>query len=157
MIASGKAARDGDGHRSARSQHAGQLAHGRSVVGDVLEHLRRDDAVEGPVRERQRQRIALDRRGRVIGSQLADLDHGADRRPDLGHLIGTGIERDDRSSPPRCFEGVASETASEVEQQVARADPQPVVVDGQHEAAPTTAGPAGTTPAPGSGRPSRRA
>ena len=62
----GPAAGHGHRHGAARAQDAGQLAHGRGVVGNVLEHLRRDHPVEGPVGEGQRQGVALDRRRRVV-------------------------------------------------------------------------------------------
>ena len=44
----GQPRRHGGRERAARSQHAHQLGDAADVVGDVLEHLRRDDGVEAP-------------------------------------------------------------------------------------------------------------
>ena len=131
----GHAARHGHRHRPARPQHPGQLAHGRRVVGDVLEDLRGDDAVEGAVGEGQRQRVALHRRGRMVRGQLPCLHHGAQRPEHLGHLVGAGVESHHRRAAARRLEGVPPEATAEVEQPVARRDAEPVVVDGQHQAA----------------------
>src|SRR5664279_5055224 len=45
------AAGDGDRHRSPRPEDAGQLGHGRLVLGNVLEDLGGDHPVEGTVGE----------------------------------------------------------------------------------------------------------
>ena len=68
----------------------------------------------------------------MAGGQLARLHHGAEGGPHLGHLVGTGVERHDRSAAAGRLERVPPETAPEVEHQVTGADAQPVVVDGQH-------------------------
>ena len=112
----GNAARHGHRHGAARAQHAGQLAHGRGVVGDVLEHLRCDHPVEGPVREGQRQRVALHRRGRMVrrrshpprswrracrapGPPRRDRHRGRPRRPRGGRPRRRGVRtRNPRSS-----------------------------------------------------------
>ena len=157
----GDTARHRDGHRAARAQHARQLAHGGDVVGNVLEDLRRDDPVErrrpanGSASASPWTAVAG-----MIGRQLAGLHHGGHRGPDLGHLVGPGVESDDRGTPARRFEGMAAESAPEVEQAIAGTNTEPVVVDGQHQAASgEAAGSSGSTApgAPGKGRPSRRA
>ena len=93
----GHAAGHGDRHHAARLQDPGQLSHGGDVVRDVLEHLGRDDPVERPVGKGQASASPCTAVGRVIRRQLAGLDHGAERRPDLGDLVGAGIERDDEA------------------------------------------------------------
>ena len=69
----------------------------------------------------------------------------------LGHLVGPGVERDHRGAAAGRLEGVAAEAAAEVEQAVAGADAEPVVVDGQHRrhsrATVAAAGRAGQRPA----------
>ena len=68
---SGSHAGHGDGHRAAGAQHAGQLGDGRGVVGDVLEHLGGDDAVEGAVGEGQPGGVALHRAGQRARSSTS--------------------------------------------------------------------------------------
>ncbi len=70
------------------------------------------------------------------GASSPCLHHGADRAAHLRHLVGTGVERHHGRTTPRRLEGVAPEAAAEIEQTVARHDAQPVIVDGQHHAAP---------------------
>ena len=111
------------------------------------------------VGEGQRQRVALHRRRRVAVGQLARFHHGTEGAPHLSHLVGTGVERHDRRPTAGRLERVPSETAPEVEHQVPAADAEPLVVDGQHQAAPRgTAGsefPESADGAPGRGLPSR--
>ena len=50
------------------------------------------DAVEGPVGEGQRQRVALHRRNRMVRCDLPRLNHGGEGAAHLCHLLGTGVE-----------------------------------------------------------------
>ena len=83
----GPEARDGDGHGPPGSKDPRQLGHGRTVLGDVLEHLRSDDAVEAGVGERKVQGVALDDAGLVLGLHLAHA--GARARARRHRSIGT--------------------------------------------------------------------
>ena len=139
----------------------------RHVVGDVLEDLRGDDPVEGAVGEGEVQGVALHGAGpgpRLV--QLARLHHGPEGGPHPGHLVGPGVEGEHRRPAPDRLEGVATEAAAEVQDEVAGPHPQALVVDGQHRVdpvAPDSAVTVGAAPAPGaagapgSGRPSIRA
>ena len=70
--------------------------------------------------------------GLVVGAHLAGVDHGAEGVADLGHLVGLGVEGDHPRPEAHGLEGVAAATAAEVEQPVAPAHAEAVVVDGQH-------------------------
>ena len=136
------AGRDRDGHATARSQHADQLADRLGIVPDVLEHLGRDDAIERVVGERQRQRVTAhrvaafgDRHGRRGVRNLTGLDHRRERRPHRFELVLGAVERGDARTSAPGFEGVTAATAPEVEQARAHPHVEPVEVDGQHQAA----------------------
>ena len=79
----GEAGRHGDREPAAGTQDPDELRDRELVGPDVLEHLRRDDAVEGGVGERQRERVGVDRAARERRRQLAGLDHRADEVPDV--------------------------------------------------------------------------
>ena len=104
------------------------------VVGDVLEHLGADDAVETRVGERQVQRVALHARGvRVVRDQLARVAHRGEHVRDAFDLVAPRVQGHDVRAAPGGLEGVAPESAAEVEHGVAVAKAQPVVVGGQHQ------------------------
>ena len=109
----------------------------RALVGpDVLEHLRRDDAVEGGVGERQRERVGVHRAARrrppasSPASTIAPHELPRPRR----RSPRVGVERDDGRAAPHRLERVAPAAAAEVEQALARAEVEPIEVDGQHSA-----------------------
>ena len=56
---------------SAGTQHPRQLAHGRVVIADVLEHVGSDHGVEGAVPERQVRQVRLH-----IGVRVEQIDRG---------------------------------------------------------------------------------
>ena len=123
-----------DGHGAAGSQHPGELGHRADVVGDVLEHLGADDAVEDPVGEGQMQSVALDGGGaQTRGGQLARLRHRGERRRDPFDLVASGVEGHDVRTPSSRLEGVTPEPTTEVQDRVAARDAQLVVVGGEHQ------------------------
>ena len=88
---------------------------------------------------------------------LAHLDHGGEGAAYLGHLLWASIERHYGGATARGLECMAAEPTAEIEHQVPGPDAQPVVVDGQHQAAPVANGVSGPSTtangAPGSGSP----
>ena len=158
----GPATRHRHRHGPAGAEDAGQLAHGGGVVGNVLEHLGRDHAIEGSVGEGQRERVTLHRRRRMVRGDLPHLDHGGEGAPHLRHFFGPGVERHHRRAAAGGLERMAPEPAPEVEDQVPGPHAEPVVVDGQHQAAPRANGvpvTVGARPrgAPGRGSPAMTA
>ena len=103
-------------------QHPDELVEGDLVVGDVLEHLGGDDAVEGVVGERQAGGVAVDgggqRRARPATSPASR--HGREQAGDVLELGGGVVEGDDAGAAAERLEGVAADAAAQVEQQVAR-------------------------------------
>src|SRR5262249_61100876 len=109
----------GDGDGAAATQHAGQLADGGGVVGDVLEHLGGDDAVERAVGEGQPRGVALHRAGAAAGVDLAGGRHGAEGVAYLFELGFGVVDGDDARSEASRFEGMAAEAATEIEDSIA--------------------------------------
>ena len=109
----GQPRRHGDRHGAAGPQDAGQLVERGLVVGDVLEHLGGDDAVEGAVGERAAGcRRPARRRPATSGRDLAGLGH----RPEgVAHLLQLGVgvvEGDDPGAALGRLVGVAAEAAA---------------------------------------------
>ena len=142
------------GHATAGLEHARQLGHRTAVVGDVLEHLGRDDPVEGPIGEGQCERIALHRQACPARRDLRLGLHGLDHVAHGLELAAVGIEGDDAGSTSEGGEGMPPAAAAHVEQGVARAESQAVEVNGEH-APPSPAAPraprARARPAPSRG------
>ena len=116
----GEAGGHGDREAAAGTQHAHQLGDRGGVVPEVLEHLRRDDAVERRVGERQAQRVAVDLAAGRVGRDLTRLDHRAPRGAHLFELGGVVVERDDGRAAPHRRERVAPAAAAHVEQPLTR-------------------------------------
>jgi hypothetical protein len=126
--------RHGDRHAAARPEHAHQLGDRAVVVPEVLEHLRRDDAVEARVGNGKAQRVAVDLApGRVVGD-LPALDHRAARRAPFLELAGVVVERDNRRAASHRRERVATTAAAHVEEPVPLAEVERSNFDGQHQA-----------------------
>ena len=132
----GQPARHRDRQRAAGAQHPDQLLDRVDVGVDVLEHLGRDDPVELAVGERQLQRVALldvglGARGHLArppsSRRRARARRPARRRPCRRRHVGAAAVH---------LERVASAAAAHVEHPVARAQPQPVEVNGQHWCSP---------------------
>src|SRR3546814_11414064 len=72
--------RHGGGEGAARLQHPEHLVQRLLVVADVLQHLRRDDPIEGGVGKRELQRVAVDGGGQRPGCRpsLAARSHGGE-------------------------------------------------------------------------------
>ena len=116
---------DGDRHRSPRTQHPGQLGHGRLVLGDVLEHFGGDHPIEGAVGKGQDEGIAPHRsHPRFPGVELPGHGHGPEGVLHLAHLIGAGIERHHVGAQPGGLVGVPPKSASQVEEAVSRPHPE---------------------------------
>ena len=137
----GEARRHGDGQPSAGSQDAHQFGDRLLVTPEVLEHLRRDDAVEGVVGEREAQRVTVDLAAvdvavlRIAGN-LAGFDHRTAYRPYVLQFGSVVVERDHGRAVPQCRERVAPAAAPHVEESVAGAQAEAIEVDGEHQAAP---------------------
>ena len=127
----------GDRHGPAGPQHRGRARHGRAVVGDVLEHLGRDDPVEAGVGERQPRAIAVDAVA-ARASRPAARRHASRRTcaADVLELRRRVVERDHLRASPERLEGVPARAAPEVEDALARLQAEQVVVDGQHRLRP---------------------
>ena len=117
----GQPGRDGDRHRPARAQHAGQLVERAPGRRGCARAPRR----RSPGRRRRR------RTGRRVPSpctapasdadaDLAGLDHGAEGVADLLQLAVGEVERHDPRPASRRLVGVATEAAAQVQQPVAR-------------------------------------
>ena len=129
----GVPARDGDRDHPCRAEHPGELLQHFGVVGDVLEHFGGDhfskqasgkgSAIPSPRR-----------RGPGRRSPQSACPRRASPRPNrwLPQCLAVGVERSDDRAPAHRLEGVAAAPAAEVEQPVARADPELVVADRQH-------------------------
>src|ERR1019366_9977527 len=131
------------------------------IIGNVLKDLRGDDAIESAIGERQRQRVALHGGGWMIGRQLSRLHHSGERAAHLGHFLGPRIECHHLGTTSSRLEGVASETAPEIEQVISRLHAELVVVNRQHTASlfgsSVSIGNGAMSGAPGSGLPSNTA
>src|SRR5271154_5003374 len=97
----------------------------------------------------------------MIRRDLPHLDHRGERAAHLRHLIGAGIEGHHRGPTAGGLESVAPDPAPEVQHAVPWPDPEPVVVNRQHQAAPwASVSPWPSTTAsgaPGSGLPAMTA
>ena len=136
MTTSGQPARHRDGQGAARAQHPHQLLDRVDVGVDVLEHLRGDDPVELAVGERQLQRVALLDVGLGARGHLAGLLHRVEQVAHAGELVGVHVEGDHVRAAAVHLEGVPAGAAAHVEHPVARAQPEPLEVNGQHVCSP---------------------
>ena len=100
---------------AAGRQHADHLRQRAGVVGHVLEHLRRDDRVEGAVGERQPRGVAAQHADEPLGRDLAGLDHRRQGVARAGHLVGGDVEGGDAHPLAGELEGVAAEAGADVE------------------------------------------
>ena len=98
----------------------------------MLEHLGRDDAVEGGVGERQRERVGVHRAAPERRRQLAGRDHRVDEVPDVDDDLGAVVERHDRRAAPHRLVRVTAAAAPEVEHPLTGPDLEPIEVDGEH-------------------------
>ncbi len=119
--------------RASRLEDAMQLGQGGGVVGHVLEHLGGDDVVERVVGEGQTAGVAVGRDADSARAAFACCLHGGEETCDVLQLGRRVVERNDARSSPERLEGVPSEPAAKVEEQVARLHAELVVADGQHE------------------------
>ena len=72
-------------------------------------------------------------RADAVGRGLAGVDHGLEqRRAPRSSSVDGHVAGDDPGAAAEALEGVAAEAAAEVEQQVAGAQAEAVVVDGEH-------------------------
>jgi len=99
----------------------------------VLEHLGRDHPVEGAVRERQAEGVAVDRGAQDVGRGLAGQPHGGEHGRRVLGVATVAVEGHRVGPPPVGLEGVPAGAAAEVEQPLARPEAHPGEVDGQHE------------------------
>src|SRR5689334_17144580 len=81
-------------HRATVFQHPDQFADGPVVLGDVLEDLRCDDAVESAVGIRQVERVALDSFGPRRRRHLALVLHRLQYLVDVVEVGRALVERD---------------------------------------------------------------
>ena len=123
------------GQHAARPQHAGELGHGADVVGDVLEHLGADDAVEGVVGEREAQCVPVDAGAQPVGRGLALLPHGPEQVTHGWELVEAVVQGHHLGATAEALEGVPPGAGAHVQHQVALAQAEPVVVDGEHGSA----------------------
>ena len=63
--------------------------------------------------------VALHRAGRRARRELAGVEHGPERVPDTGDLVGAGVEGDHGRPPAGRLEGMAAEPATQIEHTVA--------------------------------------
>ena len=103
---------------------------------DVLQHLGGHDPVELPVGERQGERVALLHVGLGTRRHLAGLAHRGEPLAHGRELVGVLVEGDDVGTALVHLERVAAGAAAHVEHAVARAQPEPVEVNGQHGGSP---------------------
>jgi hypothetical protein len=127
-------ARHGEGHRAAGAEHPHELGDRGPVVGDVLEDLRGDHAVELAVGERHREGVALLDVGLGVGRDLPRLAHRREDVEDAGELVAVLVERDHVGAAAVHLERVPSGAAAHVEHPVAGPEAEPVEVHGQHQA-----------------------
>src|SRR5690606_33876576 len=106
------------------------------VVGEVLEHLRGDDAVEAVVGEREAVGVAPHAGAVDPVGDLPRLVHRAHRRVDRHELVVGVVERDDVGTATQRLEGVTAEATTEVEQAFAGLEAEQVVVGGEHQRPP---------------------
>ena len=133
----GEAGRHGHREPAAGTQDAHQLRDRELVGPDVLEHLGRDDAVEGGVGERQRERVGVHRAaGEATDGSSPSATIALDEVPHLVDHLRAVVERDDGRAAPHRLVRVTSAAAPEVEHALARAHLEPVEVDGEHYRAP---------------------
>ena len=125
-------ARHRDRERAARAQHPDELLDRVDVGVDVLEHLGGDDAVELAVGEGQRQRVALLDVGLGARGHLPRVAHRGEPLAHGRELVGVLVEGDDVGAALVHLERVPTGAAAHVEHAVARAQPEPVEVNGQH-------------------------
>src|SRR5690606_11519753 len=97
-----------------------------------LEDLGADDAVEGVVRERQAQGVAVDAGAEGPERGLAGVLHGPEQVPHRRQLVEAVVERDDLRAAAEALEGVPAGACAHVELQVAALQAEEVEVDGQH-------------------------
>ena len=128
----GQPARHREGDRAPGSQHPDQLLDRLDVGRHVLEDLRRDHPVELAVPEGQRQRVALLDVGLRTVGHLAGPAHGREHVAHLGQLVGVLVEGDHVGAAAVHLEGVPAAAAPHVEDAVARPEPEPVEVNGEH-------------------------
>jgi hypothetical protein len=102
------------------------------VLGDVLEDLRRDDAVENAVRVRQLERIALYGLGPGRRGHLTLCLHRLQDLVDVVEVGGVLVECDDVRAALVRLEAVPARAAAHIDHLRAGADAEPVEVDGQH-------------------------
>src|SRR5689334_9700960 len=121
-----------DGHRATGFENADELGDRLAVLGHVLEDLGSDDTVECAVGERQLERITLDRLGSRRRGCLALLLHRLQDFVDVVQVACVLVEGDDVGTAPERLEGVPTLPAADIDDLRARADLQPVEVDGQH-------------------------
>jgi len=72
----------------------------------------------------------------MVSRELPRLHHGAQRATHLGHFLGPGIERDHRGTAPGRLECMPAEPAPEIQEAIARAHAELVIVHGQHPTSP---------------------
>lgn len=125
-----------DRQRAADLEHPDQFGDGGVVVRDVLENLRRDDAVECLVGVGQLERVTDDHRGRRAGRRLAAVGHRAQDGVDRTQFGLVLVEGDDVGAAPVGLERVPARAAAHVDDLARRPDAQPVEIDRQHGARP---------------------
>ena len=122
----------GHGQPSTGTEDSHQLGDRQLVGPDVLQHLRRDDAVERGVGERQREGVGVQRAASGRGRELTGGDHRVHEVPHVGDDLRAVVERDDGGAAPHRFVGVTTTAAPEVEHALSGAQLQSVEVDGEH-------------------------
>src|SRR5215470_10176774 len=130
----------GHGHReqAAGPQHPGYLGERALVERNVLQHLRGDHPVEGPVAERHGRGVAAYRPRLGRRRRLPGRCHGRGHRADLAQLTVIGVERDHLRTAPVRLERVPPGAAAEIKQAVARLDREAAEINGQQGSAPFT-------------------
>ena len=113
----------------------------------MLQNLRCDDAVEGAVSEGKGERVATSDAHVGLSGQLTSVTHGSDRAEYAFYFGGTKVECHHLSAAAGGLVGVATESATHVEQHITWTHLQELVASGQH---------AGSS-VPGSGSPASKA
>ena len=129
----GQPARNRHSDAPPRRQHADDLDHRGTVIGDVLEHLGGNDPIEAPVRERKRTRVPAHYSRRRRRRCLASLGHRGERCRDARQLALVAIKRNDVCAPSVSLEGMSAGPAADVEYAVPGTDAKPAEVEGQQD------------------------
>ncbi len=123
----GQGVRHADSDGAAGPQNAGDLGQQERVVGDVLEDLGADNAVEGSVGEGQVQRVGLGDAG--AGAQLPFHAQTEPQELERLQLPQVAVEADGDASPPAGVDDVPARAAADVEEAVAVAQAEEVEID----------------------------